>query len=127
MAEKVTGSELRPELEKIAKDLGLENASRYQNKVHVTEAINKVVDGANPADVDAEYYSAPQTPADETEQEEADPRQHEATTEGKKQGKPVVASDAADKEQKKNIYSLNGGHPRAFDETGNPIFDRSQV
>jgi len=102
----------RAELDKLAVDAGLTEASKYPNKPAVADAINRVRAGEDAATVNAEL--APQAaPQDENAEQPAADENASAQT--------------ADKPQGKKIHAVNGGHPTKFDETGNPVYDPEQV
>jgi hypothetical protein len=102
----------RADLDKLAQDAGLTDASKYPNKPAVADAINRVRAGEDAVAVNAEL--APQQAA----QDNTDNGGSEA---------PKVSKQAPDKPQAKQIHAVNGGHPTKFDETGNPVYDPEQV
>jgi hypothetical protein len=102
----------RADLDKLAHDAGLADASKYPNKPAVADAINRVRAGEDAAAVNAEL--APQAASqDDTAEESSD---------GQK-----ASTQAADKPQGKQIHAVNGGHPMQFDVTGYPVYDPEQL
>lgn len=91
----------RSDLEAMAVDMGLANVKKYQNKGLVIDAINRVGGGEDAKAVDAEFYQAP-APADD-------------------------ADDDSAKSDKVANGAVNLGHPRHFDETGNPVYLADEV
>ena len=89
-----------------AKEAGLVNVEQYQNKPTVIDALNRVYAGEDAAAVDAELK----------------PAEDEAATSSDAQ---PAASDT--KEPRKANGAVNLGHPRHFDETGNPIYLADEV
>ncbi len=106
----------KDELVQMATDAGLTDAAKYPNKAVIADGINRVNAGENAADVNAELASS-----DSSEQID---QVKDAETALNGSGENL---EAVDKEQRKNIYSINGGHPRKFDETGNPVYSPDEV
>jgi hypothetical protein len=107
----VDESKKRPELEAIAKELGLAGVEKYQNKPTVIDAINRVNKGEDAATVDTELTPVVSTPADDADK--ATPSEDTETT--------------TDADGKRVAYAANGGHPRKFDATGNPIYRAEDI
>jgi len=119
----------RPDLEKVAVDLGLVNAGKYQNKPAVLEAIKRVYE----AKEDAATVDAELTPADDPNSGD-DP-----TTDSTNQPVQPVVTDDNDsdddsdeddaetqsekpKTARKPVQNRNQGHATRFSDTGRPLF-----
>ncbi len=101
----------REELNTMATDLGLTDASKYPNKLAVADAINRVNGGEDAAAVNAELAG------DSPKAQDPDA----GTTRSPKTTESAAVSSG------KKIHAINGGHPMQFDETGNPVYDPEQV
>ena len=114
--------ETRPNLEAYAVELGLTDASTYQNKPAVLDALKRVKAGEDAVAVNDELKvvddstppvdpaTVPPAPVVDDEEDDDEPVIDPATPE------------TAPKKGKKHATHKNQGHPTAFDETGKPIY-----
>lgn len=117
----------RPELEKVAVDLGLVNASKYANKPAVLEAITKVHDGADAATVDTEYTPVENENGDDDGQNSpettpAQPTVTENDEDDEQDDDDAENASDAPKKRERLVRNRNQGHPTAFDENGRPLY-----
>ena len=110
----------RSQLDEMAVKEGLADVKRYQNKVVVAEAIDRVRAGEDATTVNAEL----KTSEDQPEQTQSSSTASNEQVAAEKANEPV---SEAEKEQRKSIHSVNQGHPRKFDESGNPVYSPEEV